>query len=61
MLDEIKHWKSQTTLAEQTEAADEVEPDAVYHRSQPQVLDLPQRPGVRAREITLQNAAIPGA
>ena len=49
-----------TTLAEQTEPAGEVEPDAVYHRPEPQVLGLPQRPGVRTQEVALENAAIPG-
>src|SRR5262245_27628946 len=49
------------TLAEQTEPADEVESNAVHHGPQPQVLPLPQRPGMRAQEVALENAAIPGA
>src|SRR5215468_4396014 len=49
-----------STSTEQTEPTDEVEPDAVYHCPQPQVLGMPQRPGVRAQEIALENAAIPG-
>jgi hypothetical protein len=50
-----------SALTEQTEPADEVKPYAVYHRPQPQVLSLPQRPGVWAPEVALENAAIPGA
>ena len=47
-------------LAAQTEPADEVEPDAVYHRPEPKVLSLSQRPGMWAQEIALENATIPG-
>jgi hypothetical protein len=49
------------SLAEQTEPTDEVEPDAVYHRPEPQMLGLPQRPGMWAREVVLENTTIPGA
>ena len=60
-LAKLARYLRYAVLAEQTEPTDEVEPDAVYHRPEPQVLGLPQRPGVRAREIALENATIPGA
>ena len=57
----LTYTDGQITLVKQAEPADEVEPDAVYHRPEPQVLGMPQRPGVRAQEVALENAAVPGA
>lgn len=54
-----RRWKH-GALAEQTQPAGEVEPEAVQHGPEPQVLGLPQRPGVWAQEVALQNDAIPG-